>query len=358
MKMDLPKSEKVDVAVVTKWCKHYKLKVDPAEDIEGATKALSKKMSNEQHASCDVCGGDSDIALPECPFCGDDETDETKVTTEVSDMAAKKKTGKKTGKKVAKKVAKKTEKKVAKKVAKKTERKPKPAKPVKAPKPEAITVSSVALEKGMSRVRELQIEGIECMYELGKTVFNIFEKKLWTQMKDENGKAVYDSWTTFCKKELKMAPQYSYRLMDVSEHFTKKQVADVGVSKLNLLVRVPEEKRKEMLASAKETPRSKIAQEVAALAGTQRPENGRDGFKGERNTTGKKKEKVQKSEKLTVIRTEPRIVIDLFKRGTKERAHDLQDAVGIEECANGKKVHYAIMETEEGLSLVVETRQE
>lgn len=349
MSMDLPDEEKVDIAVVTKWCKHYKVKVDPSEDLSKAIAALSAKMSKSDIAGCDVCGGDSDQTLSECPFCGDGESEETIVTPEVKNMASSKKTGKK--------VAKKTEKKTA---AKPNTRKPRPEKPAKlaAPKKEVIVVSSAALEKGMSRVRELQIEGIECMYELGKTIFNIFEKKLWTQMKTDDGKVVHDSWTTFCKKELGMAPQYSYRLMDVSTHFTKKQVADVGVSKLNLLVRVPEEKRKEMLANAKDTPRSKIAEEVAALAGNQRPANGRDGFKGERNTTGAKKNPAKKSEKLTVIRTEPRVVIDLFKRGTTDRAHELKDAIGIEECANGKKIHYAIMETDEGLSLVVETRQE
>lgn len=376
--MDQPNLEKVNPELVAKWCKHYKLDVDPADDLEEAVRALSAAMAKaDKIAGCDNCNGDSDIALPECPFCGDSETSEdnetqtkTEVTTEVSDMTTKKKTTKKTAKKApAKKTSKKAPVKNApakteaaapkgrkKAPAKKAPAKKAPAKESKAlaKKEELSVVSSAALTKGVERVRQLQMQGIECMWDLGQTLFGIYEKKLYTQMK-AGTKPVYDSWTKFCKKELGIDPRYGFKLMDVATNFNKRQVADVGVTKLTMLVRVPEEKRAELLAKAKDTPRSKIQEEVSKLAGNTVRDTGRDGFKGKR---GEGRKPTKKSEKLTVVRTEPRVVVDLFKRGTTERAKTLEDAMGIEQCANGMTVHYSIVETEKGISLAIETRRE
>jgi hypothetical protein len=218
-------------------------------------------------------------------------------------------------------------------------------------------IASAELTVGMSRVREAQVRGVECMWDLGHALFQIYEAKLYTQLtKGNDGTPVYDSWTKFCRKEFGIDPRYGFKLMDVSASFTKEQVSRIGVSKLTMLVRVPEEKREELMARAADTPKSKVAEEVAKLAGGTVRETGRNGFKGKRDDRTTKPPR--KSEKLTVVRAQPSIVVDLFKRGKSERARSVDDAMGVEACANGMMVYYTIIKTEEGLALRIETRRE
>jgi hypothetical protein len=214
----------------------------------------------------------------------------------------------------------------------------------------------------MARVRELQHQAIVCTWDLGRALFAIYEGKLWTQM-TADGKALYDSWTKFCKKELGVDPKHGYRIMDVAANFTREQVTEIGVTKLGMIVRVAPEQRAKLLEAAKETPRSKLAVEVGKLAAGQVRDTGRDGFKGDsgkgRGGKGVREDGVAaKSTKVTIVRSEPRVVVELFKRGTTERARHVKDACGVEQCANGMVVLYALVETEKGLAIAVETRRD
>ena len=192
------------------------------------------------------------------------------------------------------------------------------------------------------------------MHALGFALLNIYEKKLYTQ-KTADGKPVYDSWTKFCSKEVGINPRYAYRLMDISIHFTKKDVAEVGVSKLNLIVRVPEEKRKALLEKAANTPRSKLSKEVAKLAGNSTRKTGREGFRGTPGTTAGQ----PRSTKLTIVRSEPRVVVGLFESDGTTPATEAVNATGIEQCANSMVIHYSLMVDKEGrISLAIETRRE
>jgi hypothetical protein len=266
-----------------------------------------------------------------------------------SKATAKKATAKKTSKKAT---AKKTSKKAtAKKISKKTSKKA-TAKPVS----EMVLVASEPLKRGINRVKELQLQGIECMWEMGRTIFEIYEKKLYMQMHREDGKAAYDNWSKFCSNELQIGAAYSYKLMDVAVNFDKKTMLTVGVTKLSMLLRVPESAREELVTKAAATPRTALAKEVAQLASGNKSETGRDGFKGE---AGKgRAANPKKSDKLTIVRKEARVVVALFKRGTTKRAMDLNDAQGVEQCANGVSVHYMLVIDKHGqLQLVVESRR-
>lgn len=343
--------------VLGRYCTQYGI-TEPDQD--KAVRALSKAMANASSiANCDVCGGDSDAELDCCPFCGDAEI-------ELPEEPVKKKAvNKKTTAKAAPK-AKASDTTAAPK--KKTATKAKAAAPkAKADQKGARAivnttgeeVSQLAYSKevkaGIKKVHQLQQKGIECMWQLGKELYNIYEQKLHLQITDGTGKPAYDDWTNFCRKELAISKAYAFKLMDVAVCFDKEQVAEIGVTKLNLLVRVPEEKREELLAQAKDIPRTKLADEVRKLAGGKPRETGRGKFRGE---SGKGRTAATQSEKITVMRSEPRVVVDLFKRNTTDRAHDIQDAVGVERAANGVVVYYSLLRTEHGLSVIVETRRE
>lgn len=401
MKINLPKPAKVNVPVLLASCTKYGIELAIGASTQEAVEKLSEAMNNEDTtiASCDICGGDSDNSLETCPFCGDvdvegaETNEQPTITNEVSEMAAKK-TAKKTTKKTAKKVAKKTatkkapakattkkatakkttaKKSTAKKAttkkatAKKAAAKKAPAKkattkkaPAKAApskaveKVEVLPTLSKELTKAMDNVRRLQHNMVENLWELGQSLREIYEKKLYTQMKGPDGKPVYTDWSKFTRKEFGISSHYAFQLMDVALNFDKKKVEEVGVTKLNLLVRVPASQRDELLAKAKDTPRSKLAKEVREIVANKGPrETGRKKFTG---TPGKGRG-ASKSTKITVMRSEPRIVVELFKRGTTERARTVEDAMGTEDCANDVKVQYMLQKDEQGLSLVIETRR-
>lgn len=206
----------------------------------------------------------------------------------------------------------------------------------------------------LERVRGLQRKGMECAWQLGRTLASMYEGKAYTQVTDLNGKPLYNSWRAFVRDEIGIESSYALKLMDVAAVFDEKQIAEVGVTKLQLLVRVPEEMRSKLLEQAADTSRSRLSQEVKRLVGSKVRETGRNGFAG-RAGAGPR---AQRSERLTVIRTPERVVVDLFHRGSNKRAFDVEDAAGTEHCANGVVVHYQLMRTEQGLALAIETRRE
>lgn len=400
--MDLPKLDRVKVDVVDRWCAHYKLELRSTATLDRKVFALSEAMKSAQVISgCDTCGGDSDGSLPDCPFCGtgDDppavnpkqEEDATMAAKKAKKTAnakkaavkkpapkpapAKKAAAKPAKEKPAKKASKKAEgdsfSRAAKKIADKAAAEP--ARPksrlsakapaaADAPTPSTKPVKAKleltippALMTAMGKVRALQKKGVETIWELGHELYQLYTSKDYAKIK-RGEKAAYDSWSAFVKAEFGMGSDYSIKLMDVASNFDKEKLLAVGVTKLSMILRVPSpEKRNELVEKAATATRDELGAEVKNLTKGQPPrDTGRKGFKGTPGTG----RKASVSSKLTVVRNEPRVVVQLFKRGSTERAFDLEDAVGVEDCANGVKLYYALAMTEEGLELAVETRRE
>lgn len=332
--LDLPDMVKVDRKRLATYCEKAGIQFD-SRRIELTVLALVQTMTKaESLATCENCGGDSDSNLEECPYCVPPPNDEAQTTQTKSDDMAKK-----TSKKVA----------------------PKASTKKKGETTALATVSHIvtdkALQAGMDKVRTLQREGVEVAWEIGKELFNLYENKLWTQMQDDKGKPVYKDWSTFVSKEFGIVSAYAFKLMDVASHFSKKQISEVGVTKLAMIVRVPEQQRAQLLEAAKNTPRSKIAEEVSKLAGTNVRDTGRKKFSGQ-SGKGRGAGAAEKSVKLTVVRTKPKLTVPLFKADSTHRAKSAADAVGVEKCANGVSVYYSIKNTEAGLALVIETVRE
>ena len=365
--MNKPKIQKVSKKVFTKYATRYGVEIGESFDgLVNAINAVAERMSSAASiARCDVCEGDSDSTLPECPFCGDSDNEEAG-EKEAEETMSEPKKGRPRTAKVSKPAKEKPSKEKPSKPAKEKPAKEKPAKekPAKTAivKAETTTlavkvVSSTELKAAVKRVGDMQRRGIETVYELGLALFEIYEKKLYTQM-TVDGKPVYTDWTSFCKKELGVSPNHGFRLMDVAANYSKEDVLELGVTKLNLLLRVPESDRERLKVSAKNLPASKLGEEVKKLAGGQKRDTGRDGFKGKPGKGRPAKEKIEKSDKVTVVRASANSIVELFNRGTTNRAHTLEDAVGEERCANGVIVRYSLLKTDEGLSVAVEVIRE
>lgn len=409
--MKEPNYDKCNKKTVNSYLQHYEMSGhDANRDLKAAVGALGfamlKNLNGRAVATCDNCGGDSDPELSDCPYCGDTEEEpevvdttgeETKQEQNMTTKGSAERKGKKTGKKKSSskkkpgatpaKVSKKKGGKASKKKggkgtghpAKKTRKKAgkkKAGKADKKPKADKIDlnskdlVSTKQLEASITKVQELKVRGMETMWDLGKELDNIYSKKLWTQKTTPDGTAVYDSFKAFVSHEFGFTAAHAYRLMDVAIHFTKKQVLDVGVTKLNVLVRVSPEQREEFLKRAPNTSRSKLSQEVAQLVEGQPARKGRgEGFKGGAEATAKgakarrekaaeRRNQANKSGKLTIVRTDARVEVELFKRNTAERATTIKDAVGTEHCANGVVQYYSLLDTPKGLVISIETRRE
>lgn len=327
-----------------------------------------KKVPEQMLADCDVCGGASDARLDQCPFCG---TAGIPDGAEFADAGPEPVTAVKAAPKPAAKAA---------KAAPAPKPAPKPAKTAAAKKSEPAAAivraedrSSVAaapgLDKAVERVNDLKRQAVVSYWELGRAIYDIYEGRLYTQRTDDKGAPKYKSWTQFCHAELGMAPQHSYKLMDVAVSFTKDDVEHVGVAKLGIMLRLPPEERDKMLAQVKNgMPLSKVAQEVRKLAGgAPARDTGRKGFTGKRGSGRKAGSagdvpKVGPDEVLAVVGL-GRTKIPLFARPMKKgdqpaRAMSLDhDPHGVEDATNDVQVLYRVVKEAKGLVLIVERRR-
>lgn len=71
---------KVNEAIVDKYLAHYGVKSAKdstlADKVRLLAQASRTQTDRSKLADCDKCGGDSDIGLPECPYCGEGGTDD------------------------------------------------------------------------------------------------------------------------------------------------------------------------------------------------------------------------------------------------------------------------------------------
>jgi len=266
---------------------------------------------------CSVCGGESDSRLPSCPFCNDGEAyPETGIV------------------------------------------------------PARDFVEPGSLDAAIERVNAAKRRGALAYWELGHELYNIFENRLYTQRLNDKGKPKYANWTAFVVAEIGMGSSQSYKVMDCAVTFDRDTFNAIGVTKLGLLLRVPEEDRAEALKKAASSTVSEIEQEVRRLAGNAPPrDTGRTGFKGGAAASakgaaalrGKKKvpQVAARDGSVTAVAAKPRLKIPLYQRGKPDkRALRLaQDPHGSMQLENDVELLVSIVQTAEGLSAVVEFRR-
>lgn len=243
--------QKIDVALALASLKE--LGVTPENEkpatLAKALDAYYKKNTPETKLTvCDVCGVASSLDLDKCPGCGtgddeegdaidDSEEDDSGegvaevVSEEDSDSEEDSEDSAESGD-----------------APKKRGRKPKTA--LVEVLPEGVTIE--ALDTAVSEIKGLTGEAIASYHDLGCKIAEIHEKNLWKARRDASdpNKPAYKNFEKFCAAELGFSHAHAYNLMDVSRKFTREQVKALGVSKLALVLKAPEEKQQEILAQA------------------------------------------------------------------------------------------------------------
>lgn len=352
--------DRVDQKVVERFLSEFKIKLKAGATLEEKVSALAvyQKKTPEKHlADCDCCGGDSDVRLSCCPYCGEGDGEDA-VSSEVVEAspaptrqqaAASKKNG--GGKKSDKAVV---------------------QVPPKEGPPESGKTEK-DLDDGVQRVMGLKAAGAVCVWELGQEVARIYDQRLYMLRKTKTGHGKYKNWGQFCQVELGMTSSYSYKLMDVSKLFRKEDFQKVGVTKLAIMIQLPEAERRELLEKAREgLSRSEIAKRVRdSTEGrpprvTGRGDRARNKDLGKASAAGSKglREKgAKKANELTVVAQLGRATIPLYQRARKKgeeprRAKTLaQDPSGTEQLVNGMVIHYRVVKQSKGLAIVVERRR-
>ena len=227
--------------------------------------------------TCSKCGGESPGLLDQCPFCGEGDAidPEDATAADAASVAAavaaaeeptdeeptdEEPTDEEPPKKALKSRSASKKKMAKKKMAKKK---------VDAPECEVVddepgTAVVVAgssvpskfgegdLNQAVEKCRAFMVDAtLEC-YRLGHELNHICDNNLYLLRLGENGKSKYTNFKVFVRNEFSMAHQQAYLLMGVAKNFTEDQVRQIGVTKLNLALKVPQEFREEILAKAQD----------------------------------------------------------------------------------------------------------
>lgn len=140
------------------------------------------------------------------------------------------------------------------------------------------------LDAAVSEIRRLKSDIALNYWHLGRKIHEVFEKSLWKQRLDEEGKggvyktSGFDGWV---KEETGFTVTSAYEIMEVSKHYTESQVRAFGYAKLGMVLKAPPEAQAKLLAEKVEAGASwrevRAAVREAQAASPQEPKPARDG---------------------------------------------------------------------------------
>jgi hypothetical protein len=321
-----------------------------------------KYLSDE----CSECGGESDLRKPTCPFCGAGGV-ETKAAVPAPEKPPKgsKKKAQKTGDGTP--------------AFHEAEAQEAPveslpdaaAAVVSDPKTEVVPVAVKALDDGVAAVHKV-LEAVTYSYwDLGKALQPLFEDQLWKARLGSDAKPIYKGWNQFVQSEFGISPMRSYEFMDASKYFKREDFQLIGYTKLVPLLRLPEEKRQELLAEAKKgrLPRARILEIVREEVGDARRDTGRSGggsaaggaagTRRIRENAAARRESPSPDGEITAVHALGRVRVPLFRRPKSskdepKRADSLaHEPHGSEELPNGVLVTYKVVKESKGLALII-----
>lgn len=300
------KIDKVDGEVVRAALRA--VQIEPPKDLAACVKALAKHFKRvtpkARLADCTICGGISDVNLPACPYCGDADTEGVVPAVEIV------------------------------------------ARPAVTTPADSLPHGVAELNDAVARVVELKRDAALNVWELAQQMVKLSETGLWKLRKDEDGHPRYRTWGLFCNAELGMSASHAYRLCDVAKNFTRQQVEAIGTTKLQLALKVPPEKRGDLIRAAEAGATvAQIAAQVSASTESEGPTRG-----------GKRQENV------TVAALLGRVEIPLFKSRTASmRAKSIGEIPrGEERMLNSVKQTFVVTRDEGSgeLLLVIERVRE
>lgn len=242
------KPAKINDAVVATELRDRKLEVSGTSETKASRleRYLVENAGGHKIAECD-CGGRSPVNLSRCPFCGDESPVED--LPPVVD-------GKKPGAIVV------------------------------APTPEDDDAKALASAQGLqpsvdevrdldtrvARIKEMGMKFHAAAWDLGEEIRQVHEKKLWLHRRDAAGAPVHRTFETFVQEEIGISRGTAYKHMEVAKAFTRPQVLALGISKLKLLVQLPEgAERQQLLLAAPDMSKRTLGAAVAELVGPGKP---------------------------------------------------------------------------------------
>lgn len=163
-----------------------------------------------------------------------------------------------------------------------------PAPPTPVPTSGIVKASGVALAEAdeqekkldyaVERARVFSREMVGAGWDLGNTIKQIYEQKLFLARRGKDGAPVHPTLEAFCKAELQMTSTYARNLIDVATNFTRAQVVSLGTTKLVAIARVdPGPERDRLLEEAPEKSAAEIGREVRTVVAAQPPKKDRRG---------------------------------------------------------------------------------
>lgn len=378
---------KVDLKVVDKYMVLLCIEMagTPNERVEVLSRFLREKVPADKLSACDLCRGESDVRFDRCPFCGDGSVDPRDRTPGEGEAAA-----------ISELVVTGGRKDAATAPTARARKRARPPAPVAVPAPanangaeeaaaEAPPASGPApkeaapveveehegevhaevvdeapagalevepmtnaivtaateldLDQSIARIKNLNREAGVAVFDLGCEIFRNYSRKLYLQRRDGGGAPVYKSWTQFVEKELDVSVAYTYLLMDVSQKFTREDVALHGPSKLALVLRMPEDKQEEVRPRLGEISVRNLRQQAVEISGGKPRDTGRTGFRGTIPSSSKGKASAEPAQgkgkasaapapapapkgkapkpQITIALAPGKVTIPLFARGPK-----------------------------------------
>ena len=313
---------------------------------------------------CLECGAECDVNLPVCPFCGvGDEPEQP--------PAPAKKPAQKSGQTPAKGKKRSQaapDKKAAPKKADKAIVPESPVEIVDSSEGPAAGLTTKDLDKSVEQIQGLKTQAAVRFWELGKALFECFEKRLYKLRTSDAGVPVYKSWNQFVVAECGIIAQRSYEMMNVAVAFDRKTVEEVGSVKLQLIAKLPPEERDALLEQVKSgLPKSKVAEEVRRLAdgkpsqspiAKKNPTTADAAKSTIQKTEAKKTEAVAKKNEVAAVVVLGRKTITLSRADKPDmQAQTMAHGPNAEEYhLNGILTRYQIVKQAKGLALVI-TRQ-
>lgn len=323
------------------------------ERAERLTKWMqSQKFSRNLIADCTVCNGSSLAEWPSCPYCGDTEIEFPE------------------GAKPAK--------------ATKGEAKPKPEAKPKGGKPSndpervnivVLTPDEKKLDDAVSKLVEIRRGAIGLQWDFCTELKRIFDEKLWMHRKGRDGKPRHKAWNAFVSQEIKITPSYSYQLMDIAKNFDREQLSELGVKKLVMMLRLPDEQRQNLLSNSEGQSADQLRAQIGSTSKASGSKTGSTSKAPTPRPVGSKSKSSKAPDAPTPIRETERVTVaielgrkrlEMMARPKNEGdpatmpAKRLSDEpFAVDTLINGVQAIYRVVTDEHGsMILVIEHRRD
>lgn len=383
--------DQVKEAIIDKYLAHYGLevkgrlnaKVNALEKFTLSTEPVNVPEANHS-LPCTVCGGVSDVNLPECPYCGTVDVEDVPTNIPTNAVAAAETsdpvevvTSPEPAAENAEPAAAAPDVEPQTEVVQSSKKKQKLTRVEKPKKTNGASqttttelVAAKELDDAVTRVHDALKHGANSYWELGRALGDIFDRQLWKQ-RIEGGKQKYSSWALFCRDELGMGAANTFSVMDAARAFSKEDFEELGHSKLRLLLQLPKERQQMLAQEARkgQLPRARLKEIVDAEKPAEPRHTGRQTRTTAATTAAAEKRAARRLPKpqgeLTAVSQLGRSTHKLYARPNPKKPDAKPSrAVSVTQdpwcevtLVNGVIERFTVMKSADGLKLIIDRRR-